>query len=176
MCLMMYIRLKRIFPRGWRTKAEEFVDKRDKLTRRKRWEQLDEDVTYTRNELDKKVVNPSQIRNIIRAYKTALKTSIYPDRIDQNGEYEVPKTLVFAKTDSHADDIIKIIREEFDEGNDFCKKVTYKIEEDPKSVLNRFRIPIIGDCRYCRYDRHRYRCKTFGGLTFYARRKKHQLF
>jgi type I restriction enzyme R subunit len=51
----------------------------------------------------------------------------------------VPKTLVFAKTDSHADDIIKIIREEFDEGNDFCKKVTYKIEEDPKSVLNRFR-------------------------------------
>ncbi len=51
----------------------------------------------------------------------------------------MPKTLVFAKTDSHADDIIKIIREEFDEGNDFCKKVTYKIEEDPKSVLNRFR-------------------------------------
>ena len=124
---------------GGELRAEEFVDKRDKLTRRKRWEQLDEDVTYTRNELDKKVVNPSQIRNIIRAYKTALKTSIYPDRIDQNGEYEVPKTLVFAKTDSHADDIIKIIREEFDEGNDFCKKVTYKIEEDPKSVLNRFR-------------------------------------
>ena len=51
----------------------------------------------------------------------------------------MPKTLVFAKTDSHADDIIKIIREEFDEGNDFCKKVTYKADEDPKSVLNRFR-------------------------------------
>ena len=47
--------------------------------------------------------------------------------------------MIFAKTDSHADDIIKIIREEFNEGNDFCKKVTYKIEEDPKSVLNRFR-------------------------------------
>lgn len=47
--------------------------------------------------------------------------------------------MVFAKTDSHADDIIKILREEFDEGNEFCKKVTYKIEEDPKSVLNRFR-------------------------------------
>ena len=46
---------------------------------------------------------------------------------------------MFAKTDSHADDIIKIIREEFDEGNDFCKKVTYKADEDPKSVLNRFR-------------------------------------
>ena len=118
---------------GW------FVDRRDKLTRAKRWQQEDEDTDYKRNDLDKKVVNPSQIRNIIKEYKKALKRTIFPNRVDENGEYEVPKTLVFAKTDSHADDIIKIIREEFDEGNDFCKKVTYKIEEDPKSVLNRFR-------------------------------------
>jgi len=122
-----------IIESGW------FVDRRDKLTRAKRWQQEDEDTEYRRNDLDKKVVNPSQIRNIIREYKRALKTTIFPKRVDENGEYEVPKTLVFAKTDSHADDIIKIIREEFDEGNDFCKKVTYKIEEDPKSVLNRFR-------------------------------------
>lgn len=118
---------------GW------FVDRRDKLTRKKRWQQEEEDTEYTKNDLDKKVVNPSQIRNIIREYKHALKTTIFPKRVDENGDYEVPKTLVFAKTDSHADDIIKIIREEFDEGNDFCKKVTYKAEEDPKSVLNRFR-------------------------------------
>ncbi len=118
---------------GW------FVDRRDKLTRKKRWQQEDEDTDYKRNDLDKRVVNPSQIRNIIREYKKALKTTIFPNRVDENGDYEVPKTLVFAKTDSHADDIIKIIREEFDEGNDFCKKVTYKIEEDPKSILNRFR-------------------------------------
>ena len=50
----------------------------------------------------------------------------------------MPKTLVFAKTDSHADDIIQIIREEFNEGNDSVKG-TYKADEDPKSVLNRFR-------------------------------------
>ncbi|MCX2681460.1 DEAD/DEAH box helicase family protein [Galbibacter sp. EGI 63066] len=124
---------------GETVKAGWFVDRRDKLTRKKRWQQEDEDTQYQRNDLDKKVVNPSQIRNIIREYKKALKTTIYPNRVDENGEYEVPKTLVFAKTDSHADDIIKIIREEFDEGNDFCKKVTYKIDEDPKSVLNRFR-------------------------------------
>ena len=122
-----------IIESGW------FVDRRDKLTRKKRWQQEDEDTAYVRNDLDKKVVNPSQIRNIIREYKRVLKTTIFPNRVDENGDYEVPKTLVFAKTDSHADDIIKIIREEFDEGNDFCKKVTYKIEEDPKSVLNRFR-------------------------------------
>ena len=124
---------------GETLKAKQHIGKRDKLTRKERWEQLDEDTSYTKNQLDKKVVNHSQIRNIIREYKRALKTDIYPNRFDKNGEYEVPKTLVFAKTDSHADDIIKIIREEFNEGNDFCKKVTYKIDEDPKSVLNRFR-------------------------------------
>ncbi len=118
---------------GWR------VERREKLTRKKRWQQEDEDTHYKRNDLDKKVVNLSQIRNIIREYKNALKREIYPGRIDTHGNYEVPKTLIFAKTDSHADDIIKIVREEFDEGNDFCKKITYKIDEDPKSVLNRFR-------------------------------------
>ena len=128
-----------ISQQGGTIKAGWFIDRRDKLTRKKRWQQEDEDTQYKRNNLDKKVVNPSQIRNIIREYKQALKTDIYPNRFDKAGNYEVPKTLVFAKTDSHADDIIKIIREEFDEGNDFCKKVTYKIEEDPKSVLNRFR-------------------------------------
>nr|WP_283162199.1 type I restriction-modification enzyme R subunit C-terminal domain-containing protein [Elizabethkingia ursingii] len=122
-----------LIEKGW------FVDKRDKLSRAKRWEQQDEDTEYFRNDLDKKVVSPNQIRTVIKAYKNALEKEIFPNRIDENGEYEVPKTLVFAKTDSHADDIINIIREVFDEGNDFCKKVTYKIEEDPKSVLNRFR-------------------------------------
>lgn len=128
-----------ISQKGDTIKAGWFIDRRDKLTRKKRWQQEDEDTEYKRNDLDKKVVNPSQIRNIIREYKQALKTEIFPKRFDSNEDYEVPKTLVFAKTDSHADDIIKIIREEFDEGNDFCKKVTYKADEDPKSVLNRFR-------------------------------------
>lgn len=118
---------------GW------YVDRRDKLSRLKRWQREDDDTAYKKNDLDKAVVNPSQIRNIIKEYRAALMREIYPNRIDKDGEYEVPKTLIFAKTDSHADDIIKIVREEFNEGNDFCKKVTYKADEDPKSVLNRFR-------------------------------------
>ncbi len=50
----------------------------------------------------------------------------------------MPKTLIFAKNDSHADDIINIVREEFAEENKFCKKVTYTAE-DPKGVLQNFR-------------------------------------
>ncbi len=128
-----------ISQKGAVVKSGWFVDRRDKLTREMRWQQEDETTEYTKKQLDRNVVNLSQIRNIIREFKNALQTKIYPRRVDENGDYEVPKTLVFAKTDSHADDIIKIIREEFDEGNEFCKKVTYKAEEDPKSVLSRFR-------------------------------------
>ena len=114
------------------------VEKREKLTRRQRWEQQDEDETYSAKKLDKDIVNPSQIRTIIRTFRDKLP-EIFPDRTDQDNSYEVPKTLIFAKTDSHADDIIKVVREEFGEGNAFCKKVTYKNEEDPKSVLAQFR-------------------------------------
>lgn len=121
-----------ITKKGAEIKAKEFVDKREKLSRRKRWEQLDEDFTYTAKQLDRDVVNPSQIRNVIRAFRDKLP-EIFP------GRQEIPKTLIFAKTDSHADDIIQIVREEFGEGNAFCKKVTYKAEEDADSVLSALR-------------------------------------
>lgn len=124
--------------RGGEIRMGEFVDKREKLSRKKRWEQLDEDIVYSNKELDDKVVNPNQIRTIIKTFREQIKF-IYPDRIDDKGEFEIPKTLVFAKTDSHTDDIIGIIREEFGEGNRFCKKLTYKTEEDPKSILSQFR-------------------------------------
>lgn len=110
----------------------EYVDVREKLSRKKRWQQMDEDVTYSAKNLDKEVVNPNQIRTIIGAYKKHWP-EIFPER------KEVPKTLIFAKTDSHADDIIQIVRDEFAEGNAFCKKLTYLADEDPKSVLAQFR-------------------------------------
>jgi type I restriction enzyme, R subunit len=122
------------------------VEKREKLTRKKRWEQSDEDEAYAGGQLDRSVVNLDQIRTVVREFRDKLGV-IFPAR------EEVPKTLIFAKTDSHADDIIRIVREEFGESNDFCKKVTYKAAkdtvdaegtvltsgEDPKSILAQFR-------------------------------------
>jgi type I restriction enzyme, R subunit len=115
----------------------QYVDYREKLTRKKRWEQLDEDVVYSQRQLDNDVVNPTQIRTIIRTFKEHLP-EMFPDRTDEKGEFEVPKTLIFAKTDSHADDIIQIVREEFGEENRFCQKITYG-SDDPKSTLAQFR-------------------------------------
>lgn len=108
------------------------IECRDRLTREKRWRELDEDVDYKPTQLDRDIVNPSQIRTVIRTFKDNLFTVLYPHR------KEVPKTLIFAKTDSHADDIINIVREEFGEGNEFCKKVTYSAE-NPEAVLSAFR-------------------------------------
>ena len=134
-----YIIETEITKNGSELKAKENLQRRDKLTRKKRWEQLDDDMDYGSNKLDKEIVNPSQIRSIIKEFKKIIPR-LFPERKDDKGIFEIPKTLVFAKTDSHADDIIGIIREEFGEGNDFCKKVTYKVnDEDPKSILNQFR-------------------------------------
>jgi type I restriction enzyme R subunit len=115
----------------------EYIEHRERLSRRKRMELQDEDEEYSRQQLDKDVVNPNQIRTIIRTFKEHLPT-IFKDRYDKNGNFEVPKTLIFAKTDSHANDIIDIVREEFAEENKFCKKITYN-SEDPKSTLAQFR-------------------------------------
>ncbi len=116
----------------------EKVDKRERLTRKRFWEAIDEDEVYSGKQLDKEIVNPSTIRTIIKAVKENLP-AMFPDRLDENGVFEVPKLLIFAKTDSHAEDIIEIVREEFGEQNKFCKKITYKSLEDPKSVLQQFR-------------------------------------
>ena len=118
--------------KGTKLVAKQSVEKREKLTRKRRWEQQDEDEAYSAKQLDDKIVVPDQIRLIVKTFRAKLP-EIFP------GRTEVPKTLVFAKTDSHADDIIQIIREEFGEGNAFCKKLTYKADEDPKSVLAQFR-------------------------------------
>ncbi len=79
------------------------------------------------------MVNLSQIRQVIQAMKTAVETQIFPAR------KETPKTLIFAKTDSRADDIINTLREVYSQGNAFCKKVTYRAEEDTDSILSNFR-------------------------------------
>ncbi|KAA1015117.1 DEAD/DEAH box helicase [Paraburkholderia panacisoli] len=122
-----------ITQKGAAVKAKEWVDHRDRQTRKKRWGETEEGIAYTGKELDRSVVNVSQIRQVIQAMKTAVEMQIFPAR------KETPKTLIFAKTDSHADDIINIVREAYAQGNAFCKKVTYRAEEDADSVLASFR-------------------------------------
>ena len=119
---------------GSTVKAGYHVDRRNRLTRRVRWEQLEEDLTYAPNQLDRDVVAEDQIRTIVRTFRDRLFTDIFPRRRD------VPKTIIFAKDDSHADDIVRVVRREFDKGNDFCQKITYKTTgARPEDLLSSFR-------------------------------------
>lgn len=111
-----------------------YVDRRDKQSRQVTWEQLDEELDYSANQLDRDVVSPAQIRTVIGTFKEKLFTEIFP------GRKEVPKTLIFAKDDSHAEDIVHVVKEEFGKGNDFCKKITYRTMGDkPDDLIASFR-------------------------------------
>ena len=123
-----------ISERGATVDSGLFVDKRDKKTREVRWEQLDDELEYSATQLDRDVVAKDQIRTVIRTFRDRLFTEIFPGRTD------VPKTLIFAKDDSHAEDIVEIVRDEFGKGNDFCQKITSKSTgTKPEVLLQDFR-------------------------------------
>ncbi|PLX84780.1 MAG: type III restriction endonuclease subunit R [Desulfuromonas sp.] len=123
-----------ITEQGGEVEAGYYVDKRDRETREVRWEQLDDDFNYDAKQLDRDVVAVDQIRTVIQTYRDKLFTEIFP------GRTEVPKTLIFAKDDSHAEDIVKIVREEFGKGNDFAQKITYRTTgAKPEDLIAAFR-------------------------------------
>jgi len=112
--------------KGW------WVGRRDKRTRRQRWEQLDEDLSYDPSELDRTVSAPDQIRTILTVFRDSLP-ELFP------GRQEVPKTLIFAKDDNHAEEVVRIAREVFDKGDEFCQKITYRAAGQPEDLISAFR-------------------------------------
>jgi type I restriction enzyme R subunit len=125
--------------------GDTVVGKRDRLTRKERWEVLDEDFSYAGKDLDRSVVVPDQIRTVLHELRAKMFTEIFP------GRSEIPKTLVFAKTDDHAEDVLRILREEWALSNEAAVKVTYKPERQegdakrpsashrPEEVIQAFR-------------------------------------
>jgi type I restriction enzyme R subunit len=119
---------------GSTVEAGYWIARRNQQSRQERWEELDEELTYSAKELDRSVVTVDQIRTVIRTFRDRLFTEIMP------GRTIVPKTLIFAKDDSHAEDIVRIVREEFGKGNDFCQKITYRVSgKQPEELIAEFR-------------------------------------
>ncbi|MGY2132372.1 type I restriction endonuclease subunit R [Hymenobacter sp. HD11105] len=124
----------RISQQGSTVEKGQPVQHVERLTRKKRWESLDDDLTYTATQLDRSVTASDQIRSVIREFRDKLFIQIFP------GRSIVPKTLIFAKSDDHADRIVDIVREEFGKGNDFCKKITHGTTgEKADTLIRKFR-------------------------------------
>ncbi len=114
--------------------GETMVKFRDRLTGQTRLAALQDDLVYAPTQLDRAVVADDQLRTVIRTFRDRLFTEIFP------GRSEVPKTLVFAKDDAHADRIVKVLRDEFDRPNEFAVKITYRTTgRKPEELLADFR-------------------------------------
>ena len=111
-----------------------WLETQDKATRRKSAWQLDEDFEYDPTELDRAVQTPDQIRTVVRTLRDRWQAELFPART------ELPKTLVFAKDDNHAEKIVELLREEFGRGNDFAQKITYRTTgSTPEQLIKDFR-------------------------------------
>jgi len=119
---------------GAQVEAGYWLETMDRATRRKAAWQLDDDFDYAAEELDRKVQTPDQIRKIVQTLRDRWRTDLFPQR------EELPKTLVFAKDDNHAEKIVEILREEFGRGNEFAQKITYKTTgAKPEDLIKAFR-------------------------------------
>ncbi len=119
---------------GSTIESGDYAGYRDRQTRKVRWDAVDEPVTYSQKQLDRDVVAIDQIRTVIETFRDKLFLDLFP------GRTTVPKTLIFAKDDSHADDIVQVVREVFNKGNQFATKITYRTHDGtPEELLQAFR-------------------------------------
>lgn len=123
----------RIGEQGGKIDKGYSVPRRDRKTRKVRYQELEDELTYGRQDLDRSVLAPNQIRTVLTAYRDTLFTDLFP------GRNVVPKTLIFAKDDHHAEEIVTIAREVFGKGNDFAKKITYRVSgATPAELIKEF--------------------------------------
>ncbi|MEY4751457.1 MAG: hypothetical protein RIQ60_3671 [Pseudomonadota bacterium] len=119
---------------GARVEAGYWLETMDRATRRRNAWQLDDDFGYVPEDLDRKVQTPDQIRTVLRTLRERWQAELFPQRT------ELPKTLVFAKDDNHAEKIVELLREEFDRGNEFAQKITYRTTgAKPEDLIKAFR-------------------------------------
>ncbi|MCZ9341073.1 DEAD/DEAH box helicase family protein, partial [Streptomyces sp. TRM76130] len=108
---------------------------KDRKTRRQRYQELDDDFTYTTGQIGRSVVTVDEIRAVLTAYRDNWRRW-FP------GRTELPKTLIFAVGEDHAEDVLAQVKEVFARGDDFAKKITYKSRqagEDPDELIRALR-------------------------------------
>ncbi|MFI0795631.1 DEAD/DEAH box helicase family protein [Micromonospora rubida] len=112
------------------------VPLRDRRTRAERYQELEDDFTYTGRQVGRSVISKGQLKLVLETFRERLFTEIFP------GRSTVPKTLIFACDDNHAEEIVAMVRLVFGRGNDFVRKITYSSRRDgdnPDTLIQAFR-------------------------------------
>ncbi len=137
----VYRIITKVTEHGGAIKAGTKVKEKSRRTGKEASYNVAHRVDYGSNELDRSVVNPEQIREVLEAYKKAIYSELYPDR-EEKWQY-VPKTLIFAKDDNHATEIVEAVKEVFgsvfEDGEvpeHFVQKITYTAGDSNQLINN----------------------------------------
>lgn len=114
--------------------AGTVVPMRERRTRRQRYEELDDDFSYAGTQLGKSVISKPQLQLILETFRDRLFTEIFPPEAGQPPRRYVPKTLIYARDDNHAEEIVQMVREVFGMGNEFAQKITYSVQHPDKLI------------------------------------------
>lgn len=98
-----------------------------------------ENKNYTREELNRSIINPAQIKLILETYRDSVYTEMFVDpQREPNFDY-LPKTLIFALNENHANNIVKIAKDVFNRHDDkYVQKITYSVG-DSNALIRQFR-------------------------------------
>lgn len=99
----------------------------------------EETKNYTKEELNRSIVNPAQIKLVLETFRDAVYTEMFTDpQREANMDY-LPKTLIFALNENHATNIVRIAKEVFGRSdNKFVQKITYSAG-DSNELIRQFR-------------------------------------
>lgn len=121
--------------------AETVVPMRERKTRRERYQELEEDLEWKASQLGRQVISKGQLKLVMETFRKHLFTDVFPpvgEGAAQRSRTHVPKTLIFAVDDNHADEIVQTVRQVFGEGDDFCTKITHAAKR-PAELIKAFR-------------------------------------
>jgi type I restriction enzyme R subunit len=99
----------------------------------------EETKNYTKEELNRSVINPAQIKLVLETYRDAVYTEMFTDPQREPIMDYLPKTLIFALNENHATNIVRIAKDVFGRTDDkFVQKITYS-SGDSNELIRQFR-------------------------------------
>ncbi len=125
------------------------IEEKSKRTGESVTYKVENDIDYSPAALDRSIINVSQIETVLKEYRDSIYSKLYPERLSENEKENwqyIPKTLIFAKDDNHATQIVEIAQKVFGEKfasgivpENYIRKITYSAG-DSNALIRDFRV------------------------------------